>query len=490
MSAPRHGDPYEVAVVGAGPAGLAAAVTAAQAGCRVVLLDAAPRIGGQFWRHRDDDDGGHRDWDAFAGLRAALLRSTVDYRPGAAVWLAEPAGSTGAGVGGGARGAEDDRTGSAPSPAFRLHTADGAVMARLLVLATGAYDRVLPFPGWDLPGVVTLGAAQALLSGSGVPVGRRVVVAGAGPFLLPVATGLLAAGAGVVGVYEAGDPRRYARSPRTLAGVSGKLREAAGYVAVLARHRVPYLTGQVVVAAHGTSAVEAVDVARLGPDGAPLPGTVRRQECDAVAVGFGFTPSLELPLALDCKARLDVDGNLVLIADVAGQTTVPGVYAAGEVTGVGGATLALVEGQLVGAVTAVASGRPAPIGESETTRLLGRRAAMRRFAALMHEIHSPPAGWTSWLTDGTAVCRCEEVPVSRIRGAVTDFGATDAAAVGALSRAGTGWCQGRVCGFATAVLTAQACARALSEADLAAFALRPLAQPVRLGDLSGDEQPE
>jgi hypothetical protein len=348
---------------------------------------------------------------------------------------------------------------------------------------------VLPFPGWDLPGVVTLGAAQALLAGSGVPVGRRVVVAGAGPFLLPVATGLLTAGVEVLGVFEAGRPRRYAGSPRTVAGVRAKLREAAGYAAVLARHRVPYHSGHVVVAAsgdraHAGSAVTSVDVARLGPDGAPLPQTIRRLDCDALAVGFGFTPQLELALALDCATRLDVDGNLVLSADVAGQTTVPGVYAAGEVTGVGGATLALVEGRLVGAVTAVASGRPAPIGESDTARLLARRAAMRRFAELMHDIHAPPAGWTAWLTEETVVCRCEEVPVSRIRAAVTEFGATDACAVAGLCQAGRGWCQGRVCGYATALLTAQLGDRPLAAADLAVFAQRPLAQPVRLADLA------
>jgi thioredoxin reductase len=402
----------------------------------------------------------------FAGLRTALLRSTVDYRAGTAVWLAEPA------------------------PAgFRLHTAAGPVTARLVVLATGAYDRVLPFPGWDLPGVVTLGAAQALLAGSGVPVGRRVVVAGAGPFLLPVATGLLAAGVAVLGVYEAGRPRRYVRSPRTVAGVRAKLREAAGYAAVLARHRVPYRSGRAVVAAYGGEAVTAVEVAHLGPDGTPLPETSRRLECDALAVGFGFTPQLELALALGCATRLDVDGNLVLTADVAGQTTVPGVYAAGEVTGVGGATLALVEGRLVGAVTAVASGRPAQIGESDTARLLTRRAAMRRFAELMHDIHAPPGGWTSWLTDATLVCRCEDVPVSRVRAAVRDLGATDARAVAALCRAGMGWCQGRVCGYATAMLTAQLCGRPLEAADLTVFAQRPLAQPVRLADLADDPPP-
>ena len=142
----------------------------------------------------------------------------------------------------------------------------GVVEAGRLALATGAYDRALPFPGWDLPGVVTPGAAQALLKGSGVAVGRRVVVAGAGPFLLPVAVGLLEAGVRVVGVVEAGRARGYLARPGALAGVAGKLTEAAGYAATLARHRVPYKLGHAVVAAHAGPAghVSHVDVAPRG----------------------------------------------------------------------------------------------------------------------------------------------------------------------------------------------------------------------------------
>lgn len=453
---------YDVAVVGAGPAGLAAAVTAARAGCTVTLLDAAPQLGGQFWRHRDDTGRGHRAWSVFTALRAELLDSAVDYRAGAGVWFVA-----------------SDRAG------YTLHV-EGAppVRAARLVVATGTYDRALPFPGWELPGVVTPGAAQALLKGSGVAVGTRVVVAGAGPFLLPVAAGLLAAGVRVAGVYEAGDPLRYARRPGAIA--FGKLHEAAEYAATLARHRVRYRTRHAVVAAWGTSVVSSVDVVKLDRGGRAVPGSRRSVACDAVAVGYGFTPQLELPLALGCATRLDVDGNLVLAVDTAGRTSVPGVYAAGEVTGVGGAPLALAEGRLVGAVVARASGRRSPFTEPELTRLLARRAAHHRFARLMHEVHAPPAGWVSWLDQETLVCRCEEVPVARVRAAVTELGATDARTVKGLCRPGMGWCQGRVCGYPTAALTAHLCGRPLAAADLETFARRPIAQPVPLGELAGE----
>src|SRR5690606_31178459 len=410
---------YDVAVVGAGPAGLATAATAARAGCRVALLDSAPRPGGQYWRHHDGTGTGQRSRSVFTALRAGL--TAVDYTAGAAVWFVEPV------------------------PAgFRLHL-DGAapVTAGRVVFATGAYDRALPFPGWDLPGVVTPGAAQALLKGSGVAVGSRVVVAGAGPFLLPVAVGLLSAGVQVVGVYEAGNPWRYLYRPWVL--TAARLREAAGYLARLARRGVPYRTRHAVVAARGTGAVSEVEVARLDRHGRPVAGSARTVACDALAIGYGFTPQIELPLALGCATRLDVDGNLVLEADLAGRTSVAGVFAAGEVTGVGGASLALVEGRLVAAVVALACGRPSPFTELELSRLLSRRSAGRRFAALMHQVHAPPAGWVSWLDDRTPVCRCEEVPYAAVRAAVTQLRATTGRAVKGLCRSGMGWCQGRVC---------------------------------------------
>jgi NADPH-dependent 2,4-dienoyl-CoA reductase/sulfur reductase-like enzyme len=459
----------DVAVLGAGPAGLAASVAAARAGARTALVDSAARVGGQYWRHREGDSGaGQHQWAALRALRAAAYGlDRLDFLAGHAVWHVER------------------RQGG-----FTVHAIAGQqareIRCRALVVATGAYDRQLPFPGWTLPGVYTAGGAQALLKGHGVTVGRRVVVAGTGPFLMPVAAALARAGTEVAGVFEAGSPARFRRHLAAVAANPDKLAEGAGYLGALLRHLVPYRTRTTVVAAHGTDSVTAVTVARLDPDWRVLPGTARRLDCDAVAVGYGFTPQVEIALQLGCETRLDADGSLVATADDDQCSSVPGVYLAGEVCGVGGAALALAEGELAGRHAADATVGTRPDGTA-VARLRRRRSGLRAFAAALHDAYPVRPGWTSWLADDTQVCRCEEVPVSEVRRSVVDLGATDARTVKLLARPGMGLCQGRVCGYATACLVAglRGSSRALTAGDLRGLAARPIAQPVTLGQLAG-----
>ena len=435
----------DIAVLGAGPAGLAAAVAAHQAGARVTVVDAGPRVGGQYWRHQDGDDGrGHHLWSTLCRLREVPL----DFRPNHAIWHVEPT---------------DD--------GFVTHTSAGEIASRRLIIATGAYDRQLPFPGWTLPGVFTAGGAQALLKGHGVVAGDRVVVAGTGPFLLPVAAGLAEASARVLGVFEAGSPLGFARHPAAVLRNVTKLTEGAAYLRVLRRHGIPFHTRKTVVAAHGDDQVRAVTVGSLDRDWRVV--ATEKIECDAVAVGYGFTPQLELPLQLGCDTRLDLDGSLVATADDTQRASVPGVYLAGEVCGVGGAQLSLVEGELAGLHAA---------GVTPSRRLVRRRAALRAFATAMHRTYPVRQGWQTWLDDDTLVCRCEEVPVREIRRSIVELGATDPRTVKLLARPGMGLCQGRVCGYATACLTGPVTAQ-----GLLGLSTRPIAQPVTLGSLA--EQP-
>lgn len=463
-------DRFDVVVVGAGPAGLAAAGSAGAGGARVAVIDSNVRPGGQYWRHRDDDDGrAHAGWPDFQRLRAAAEHSgRVSFHHGAALWQIETVG--------------DEH--------FRLHTVteDGewVVSGRTVVLAPGAYDRQLPFPGWTLPGVYTAGGVQALLKGQGVLAGSRIAVAGTGPFLVAVAAGLAQAGASVVGVFEAGTvPLSFARHPVTLARNTGKLREAAHYTSVLARHRIPYRTGTAVIAAHGTDGVTGVQVARVDRNWQVVPGTGRRIDCDTLAVGYGFTPQLELAVQLGCATAMDADGSLIAVVDDDQRSSVPGVYVAGEATGVGGAQLAVAEGRIAGAAAARAAGGSAmPAGERK--RLGRTRSAQRLFAAALHEGYPVRPGWMTWVEPDTTVCRCEEVSVGAISGAIADLGATDPRAVKLYARPGMGLCQGKVCGYATACLVAGQSGRAVTQADLQGLASRPIAQPVTLGALAAE----
>ncbi|WJV50715.1 NAD(P)/FAD-dependent oxidoreductase [Streptomyces flavofungini] len=494
---------YDLAVIGAGSAGLAGAVTAAELGLSVALLDSSSGTGGQFYRHPVPATGAlrpealHHDWAAYAGLRRRLEASAVTHLGGHHVWTVAREGGAEDGRLGGTRGGPDvsrdgrqDRSGGGERP-WTVHAVTGAdgcaerpvrVRARAVLLATGAYERQLPFPGWTLPGVVGAGGAQAMLKSGLVLPGKRVVVAGSGPLLLAVASSLAAAGARVPAVVEASGYLGYARHPRVLAANPHKLAEAVLHGSALLRHRVRLRTRSAVTEVHGRDRVEAVTVTRLDRDWRPLPGTARRIACDALAVGHGLVPQIELATTLGCATRATPDRATALVLDEQQRTSVPDLWAAGETGGIGGAQLARVEGEVAGlAIASRLGGRPAR--PARVRELQRRRDRMRAFADAMAAAHAPGSAWSRWLTDDTDVCRCEEVTAGSIRTAVADLGARDARTVKLFTRAGMGWCQGRMCGAGVACLAAGA-------GPVAAPAeRRPLAVPVPLGALASLDEP-
>ncbi|MFJ5994895.1 FAD-dependent oxidoreductase [Streptomyces sp. NPDC092370] len=444
--------PTDLAVIGAGPAGLAAALAASARGVRVTLVDAATQTGGQFYRQPAAGLGAgrpqalHHRWRTWERLRDGLAASAVRVLTDHHVWSVErtPDGFTVHAL----LGPEQEEPAEVP--------------ARAVLLATGGYEQVLPFPGWTLPGVVTAGGAQAMLKGGLVVPGRRAVVAGTGPLLLPVATGLAAAGAEVAALVESAGPGRLARHGRALAG---KLPEGAGYAARLLRHRVPVLTRHTVVRAHGDDRLTGVIVAALDADGRVRPGTERHLPCDTLAAGHGMLPHTDLAESLGCR----LDGFAVAV-DTEQRTDVPGVWAAGEATGIGGAALALAEGHIAGRSAAAYLRDTAP---DPAPAALISRARLRRSAAALDSAYTPPAHWAEQITGDTVICRCEEVTAGAVREAV-DLGAGDERTVKLLTRAGMGWCQGRMCGTAVAGLAG--CAPTPAR--------RPFARPVPLGVLA------
>jgi NADPH-dependent 2,4-dienoyl-CoA reductase/sulfur reductase-like enzyme len=462
----------EVLVIGAGPAGLAAARAARAQGAVVTLLDSSDQLGGQFWRHLPGARPAvrerllHHGWDTFQALSAALetddgcriIRSANVF----ALETAEQGPGTVHVVVGAPDGVGRERLSFSPDA---------------VVLATGAHDRTLPFPGWDLPGVFTGGAAQALAKGERLAVGRRVVVAGAGPFLLPVAASLSGTGSRVLGVYEASRMPALVRGwlprPWQLLGAWKKGAELGGYVRGHLAHRIPYRLGRAVIAAHGTDHVEAVTIARVTADWTPIAGTERRIPVDAVCVSHGFTPRLELAIAAGCELT---PARFVRVDDRQ-QSSVSGVFAAGEITGIGGVDLALAEGAIAGHAAAGGVAGAAVLRSS-----VRKRRTFVAFAARIEEAHGIRPGWPEMLTPETIVCRCEEVSYGHLCETAESTGSRSLRSVKLSTRAGLGICQGRICGRSVEELLV--CRSDGGLIDGVSTDRRPIAGTIRLGELA------
>jgi D-hydroxyproline dehydrogenase subunit alpha len=462
----------DVAVVGAGPAGIAAASLAAEAGATVLLLDQAVAPGGQIWRRPaagTDPDRRARRWlDRLAACGARRLggATVLDVLPGAGRSLDDSSardggrelvdGSLGGdrlgrpaipGTGPAAVPGSGAGTGAGPFPGLTLLVEhDGQALrveARRLIIATGARERFVPFPGWTLPNVVGAGGAQALLKSGARLRGRRAVVAGSGPLLLPVAAALVRAGAALALVAEQAPAAGVARFAATLWRRPRLLSQAARLRSAF--WRAPYRCGVWVTAAHGEGD---------GDGGAVRAATLTdgrrswRVECDLLACAHGLTPNLELARRVGCELRGGRGNQLVVAVDERQQTSVPGVYCAGEPAGVGGLELALVTGQIAGLAAATAPGESAPgaCGPGDLLQLARRRAAARRHLAALDRAFRPRSELRQLAMPETIVCRCEDVPLGRLD---PGWGPRQAKLY---TRAGMGPCQGRVCGPALALL--------------------------------------
>ena len=461
----------ELVVVGGGPAGMAAADAAVRLGVRVTLVDSAPRLGGQIYRQSllSPGEGGSPASSRKRSLPArfrSIESGQVELILGASVWSASrvPSGFT-----------------------LRVNPMSGGegktLNAKAIVLATGASELALPFPGWELPGVSTAGAAQALLKSQGVLVGHRVLVAGSGPLLLPVAASLAHSGAKVVGVVEACSPYRDPLKFARVSAYPSKVLEALGYLRHLAIHRVPVLMGSALVRCDGEGRVQHASVARLDKDWHPIAGSERTFEVDAVCTSFGFVPRLELcrQLGLDDSCD-DIHPGATALHDTSMAASVPGVFVAGELTGIAGAVVAELEGRLAGNAAASYLGRSKAArtaGDQATT--IGKLRRAMSFADLLGQIYTLQPGWMTWPNNDTLVCRCEDVSWGTVRRAA-ESGAMKVQAVRGLTRCGMGYCQGRTCGPAVVSLVAALTGARLSQVgDLDS---RPVMMPVALGEVA------
>jgi D-hydroxyproline dehydrogenase subunit alpha len=387
---------FDVLIVGGGPAGIAAAVSAAQSGKRVGLVDDNPALGGQIWR----GETAQCDSDALAWI-AKLHAGEVELCAGMRVF-------------------------DAPTPGIlRAESSAGAHECEYgeLVLATGARERFLPFPGWTLQNVMGAGALQALVK-SGLPInGKRVVVAGTGPLLLGVAAYLKNHGTKVVAIYEQASRASLAKFALNLVGQKRKVAQALSLRKELSD--VPLITSAWPVMAKGDGVLQSVVISHGG----------KQEEipCDYLACGFHLMPNTELAVLLGCRLQ-----NGFVQIDEFQRTSQPNVFCAGEPTGIGGVELSLIEGQIAGL---------AAIGKQDSAQDLFRtRRKMRSFAEALGKTFALRPELKALASAETIVCRCEDVKYRQL----TQHRSWRAAKLH--TRCGMGPCQGRICGPATQFL--------------------------------------
>jgi NADPH-dependent 2,4-dienoyl-CoA reductase/sulfur reductase-like enzyme len=451
----------QVLVVGAGPAGLAAARAAALCGARVTIADERSKPGGQYFKQRVGGEGLDAQMREGRELIAKVAAAGVTFLPDASVW--------------GAFGLQE--------LAATVAGAQSVFAPERLVLATGAYERGVPLPGWTLPGYMTTGAAQTLLRAYGVVPGKRIVVAGNGPLNFQLAAELVAAGARVAAVIEASRP---ASRPMSLvdAARTAPLLIAKGlaYVARLRRAGVPIHYRSAVTSVRGTSRVESCAIAPIDASGRPDGHAAREFEVDTICAGHGFLPANEIARALGCRHAIDPEGRLETIVDSDGRTTVDGIYAIGDAAAFRGAHVARCQGSITGCAVARSLGLEIPAELSRelafARRQLARHASFQR---ALWAAFAAPLMRTQLAAPETIVCRCENATFAAVSDAIA-CGATTPGAIKRRTRAGMGRCQGRYCESIVASMLPRSAG--VARDDRFAFAPRAPIKPVRIKDLA------
>ena len=461
-------DAPDLLVIGGGPGGLTAAAVAAETGADVAVIDERPAPGGQFFKQ-----------PASAAVLPPSLSGDGQFERGRL--LIERARRSGARILNGAEvwGA------FAPNEFGVLKGGSSWIMRpKRTVVATGAYERGLPVPGWTLPGVMTTGAAQTLLRSYGVLPGQRLLVAGNGPLNLQVALELKRAGATVAAVAESARPpgraspvdavRLFGSAPRlTLDGLR--------YLAGLRAAGVPVLYRRVLKAVQTADGGLAATLVRVGEEDGPADRTI---EVDAVCVGYGFQPNNEVLRCLGCRHDHDERrGHLVTVRNEHCETTVPGIYAIGDCCGLGGAPAALEEGVIAACAAVRSLGLDLTAGHARARERAVRTLRRHRiFQAALWRVFDAPRYQTELATPDTLICRCERVRLSDLDAAVEEGNVT----IGMLkrrTRLGMGPCQGRYCAPVAAAMLERLAGTRVDEFSL--FAPRVPIKPVRVGDIAG-----
>ena len=463
----------DLVVIGAGPAGIQAVAAASRNGLKVVLIDNSSLPGGQYYKQLPQEFKSEFETDLQKEGAELLKNANLDrvtYFADTMVWGAFPL---------------DDSEGwllgvYGPDAPRQIET-------RAVILASGAYDTPVPFPGWTLPGVMTAGAGQIMVKNQRVSPGQRVLVAGSGPLHLSLAAYLVHAGVKVVGFYHT--PVSIGNMIRHIPSAWGqweRLKEGVSYWRTLRKAGVPFKIGWGVVKALGAEEVEEVVVGRLDSDWNVISGTEKHYSADALIVWNGLLCNNGLSRMIGCQHTIDPTmGGVIPVRDDSMQTSCKNFYVVGDAAMIGGAGLAKVEGHIAGISAAWRAGLLTDVKMQKQASLMAPILKReRRFARMFGDLFAPRAGLQNLPDEKTVICRCEEVTLGDIRAAV-NRGARSVNEVKMLTRSGMGNCQGRMCEMRVAqAILALAGDPDLSLENVGSFTTRPPLHPLPVSVLA------
>lgn len=421
---------YDVAIVGAGFSGLVAAGILTEHDLDILLVEESDRLGGLYLRTHPTGGGSARNLNALqqAGLEQMdlLESSRVNVMTGTRVL-----------------GINDNKELLLEEDLQQLHT----LTPEIILLATGAREKFVPFKGWTLPGVISTGAAQIMLKGSGVLPAENLVIGGSGLFLYTVAADVISHGGRVTNIFDESSITQKMGIVRRLFGQRDKLKEGMGQLLRITFSRARIRHRYRIIEACGDKQLEAVRVAKIDPSGLPVLGSESVYPCECLAMGNGFSANIELGLLAGCRPEYDARmGGWIISTDENLETSVNGIYAAGEITGVGGALKSIAEGRLAAYSILHKLGRIDDQQYQDVFMPLKKeRRKHRRFARRFNALGNVSQNAVKSIPDDTILCRCEDITVGEFKDAVA-AGCRSPVAVKRALRTGMGICQGRICG--------------------------------------------
>lgn len=446
---------YDVAVIGAGPAGMSAAIESTRAGLSTILLDEQTAPGGQIYRSVEDADSGRLDIlgpDYAEGrkLAAEFRICPAVYTPGATVWNVT----------------RDIRL------AYSKEGISHEVSVGALIVASGAIERPTPLPGWTLPGVMTAGACQILLKAHGL-VADDVVLVGSGPLIWLIAAQMVTAGAKPSAIVETLPRRRYIEALPKLRlnlAVMKYLKKGAAMMYTVRAAGVPVYRNARQIAIEGETRAEGVTFVSAGRS--------HHLPTETVALHQGVVPNQQITRLLHCNHEWNKSQRCFLpVLDAFGETSVPNIYVAGDGAGIGGANVAAMQGRLVALRIAQKTGKSSGADTLALEARLRRELSIRPFLETLYspstEIRKPD--------DRTVVCRCEEITAGQIRASVAS-GVPGPNQVKSLLRIGMGPCQGRFCGLTLSEIVAECTGEEPSTVGY--YRIRPPLKPLPLTELA------